>query len=71
MIKTKSPSRDAFVSFRVLFGFVLSAVGVLLALVALSIYSSSTAAAQRAKQNGGFTVIPSYHNDVSPAGADP
>ncbi len=45
----------------------LSSVGVLLALMALSINSSSTAVAAGAASNGGAKVIPSYHNDVSPA----
>jgi hypothetical protein len=66
-MKKQLPSRDTFFDPRVLFGLALSSVGVLLALMALSIYSTPTAAAQGGKQNGGFAVIHSYHNDVSAA----
>lgn len=69
MIK-KSASQDAYFSLRVLFGFVLSSVGVFMALMALSLYSSSSAIAAGAKPNNGVTVINSYHNDVSPAMRD-
>jgi hypothetical protein len=55
-------------NLRVLFGFGLSSVGVFLALMALSINSSSTAVAAGA--NKGVTIIHSYHNDVSPAMRD-
>ncbi len=70
MIKKKSASQDAYFSLRVLFGFMLSSVGVVMALMALSIYSSSSAKAAAAKPNNGVTVIQSYHNDVSPAMRD-
>ena len=67
-MKTGSASRDAFFNLRVLFGFGLSSVGVFLALMALSINSSSTGVAAGA--NKGVTIIHSYHNDVSPAMRD-
>ncbi|HEY2801469.1 MAG TPA: Ig domain-containing protein, partial [Chthoniobacterales bacterium] len=67
-MKTGSTSRDAFFNLRVLFGFGLSSVGVALALMALSINSSSTGVAAGA--NKGVTIIHSYHNDVSPAMRD-
>lgn len=69
-MKKRSATQDAHFSLRVLFGFVLSSVGVFLALMALSIYSSSTAVAAGAKANNGVNVIHSYHNDVSPAMRD-
>ena len=66
-MKKRSSSRDAFFNLRVAFGLVLSSVGVFLALLALSVNSSSTALAAGAKPNNGVTVIQSYYNDVSPA----
>ncbi|MBA2401632.1 MAG: hypothetical protein H0V72_23630 [Bradyrhizobium sp.] len=66
-MKKKSASRSAFFNLRVLFGFVLSSVGVFLALMSLSIYSNSSALAAGAKQGPGAVVGASYHNDVSPA----
>ena len=69
MIK-RSASRDAFINPRVLLGFGLGSAGVALALVALNISSPHTAAAAAAKVNNGVTVIPSYHNDLSPAMRD-
>ena len=69
-MKKRSSSRDAFFNLRVSFGLVLSSVGVFLALLALSLNSSSTAVAAGAKFNNGVTVIHSYHNDVSPAMRD-
>ena len=69
-MKKMSASRDAFFSLRLLLGFVLSSFGVFLALLALSINSSSTAVAAGAKFNNGVTIINSYHNDVSPAMRD-
>jgi hypothetical protein len=66
-MKKPSNSRSAFSNLRLVIGFTLGSLGVLLALAALSLYSTPTAQGQAAKQNGGFTVIQSYHNDVSPA----
>ncbi len=63
----KSASRSALFNLRVLFGFVLSSVGVFLALLSLSIYSNSSASAAGAKQTSGVIVGASYHNDVSVA----
>jgi hypothetical protein len=65
-MKKKSGSRSAFFNLRALFGFVLTAVGVFLALVGLSVYSSSSAQAQSSNKSPGRPiVVPSYHNDVS------
>jgi hypothetical protein len=66
MKRTSSPW-DALFVLRVLFGLMLSSVGVFLALLALSVNSSSTALAARAQSNNEVTIINSYHNDVSPA----
>ena len=65
---TRSASRDAFHYLRVLFGFGLSSFGVFLALLGLSVDSSSTAGA--AGTNKGVTIIHSSHHDVSPAMRD-
>jgi hypothetical protein len=66
-MKKKSGSRSAFSNLRTLFGLGLTTGGVSLALVGLSVYSSSTAqAAPNSKQSlGRPIVVPSYHNDVS------
>ncbi len=65
-MKKKSASRSAFINPRVLFSSLLTSSGVLLALLALSVNSSSTAtAAGSNKSVGRPTVVPSYHNDVS------
>src|SRR5450432_79861 len=69
-MQKRSASRDAFFNLRVLLGFVLSSVGVFLALLALSIYSSSTAVAAGANQSPKPIVMYSAHNDVSPAMRD-
>lgn len=66
MIKKKA-SRDAFRNVRVLFGFALSSVGAVLALLAFSVNSSAPVSAAGAKQSPGVIVGASYHNDVSPA----
>jgi hypothetical protein len=63
----KSSSRDAFFNLRAVFGIMLSSVGVFLALLALSINSSSSAVAAGANQSPKPIVIYSVHNDVSPA----
>ncbi len=65
-MKKKSVTRSAFLSPRVLLSSVLTSSGVLLALLALSVNSSSTAnAANPVKSTGRPIVVPSYHNDVS------
>ena len=69
-MKKKSSSRDGFINLRALFGLMLGSVAVFLALLALSVNSSSTALAAGAKPNNGVTVIHSYHNDLSPAMRD-
>ena len=69
-MEKRSSSRDGFFNLRVVFGFMLSSVGVFLALLALSVNSSSTALAAGAKPNNGVTIIQSYHNDLSPAMRD-
>jgi hypothetical protein len=66
-MEKKSASRDGFLNLRLLVGFILSSVGVLLALLAFSVNSSSSASAAGAKQTPGVVVGTSYHNDVSPA----
>jgi hypothetical protein len=63
-MKKRSASRDAQFSLRVLIGFTLSSVGVFLALLALSVNSSTTAAAA-SKLNNGFTVVYPTHADIS------
>jgi hypothetical protein len=60
----RSASRDAYFSLRVLFGFTISSLGVFLALMALSINSSSTAVAA-SKFNNGVKVIYPDHADIS------
>ena len=60
----RSASRDAYFSLRVLFGFTISSLGVFLALMALSINSSSTAVAA-GKFNNGVKVIYPDHADIS------
>ncbi len=69
-MEKRSSSRDAFSNWRVLFGISLSSVGVFLALLALSVNSSSTARAAEANQSPKPIVIYSVHNDVSPAMRD-
>ena len=68
-MKKKAASQDAFFNLRVAIGFVLSSVGVFLALLGLSIYSGTPALAAGKQQNRGPAAIVgySYHNDVSPA----
>src|SRR6266446_7876943 len=66
-MKKRSASRDGFLNFRLLLGFVLSSLGVALALLAFSVNSSSSVSAAGAKQTPGVVSGTSYHNDVSPA----
>jgi hypothetical protein len=68
-MEKRSSSRDAFSNWRVLFGISLSSVGVFLALLALSV-NSTTARAAEANQSPKPIVIYSVHNDVSPAMRD-
>ena len=65
----KSSSRNAFFNLRAVFGIMLSSVGVFMALLALSINSSSTAVAA-SNPNNGVKVIYPDHSDVSPAMRD-
>ena len=64
-MKKNSASESAFFNLRVLTGFVLSSVGVLLALLGFSLSSTSPVSAAGSKQT--VIVGASYHNDVSPA----
>ncbi len=67
-MKKTSASQSAFFNPRVLLGFVLCSLGLLLALLGFSVYSSSPALAQAANQAGSDVIVgASYHNDVSPA----
>ena len=67
-MKKTSPSQSAFFNPRVLLGFVLCSLGLLLALLGFSVYSSSSASAQAANQARSDVIVgTSYHNDVSPA----
>jgi hypothetical protein len=66
-MKTKSPSRSAFVNPRLLVGFALCLAGAFLALFAFAIYPGANAvAAQPPQENSGVEFGQSYHNDVSP-----
>ena len=65
----KSASQSAFFNPHILLGFVLCSAGAFLALLGLSVYSSTSALAQGPKQNqgsSGLKVVASYHNDTSP-----
>ena len=64
MINKSGSGRD-FSTFRALSSFVLTATGVSLALVGLSVYSSTAQAQGAPKSIGRPVVVPSYHNDVS------
>ncbi len=64
----KKTSQSAFFNPRVLLGFVLCSLGVLLALLGLSLNSSSSALAAAPNQGYGQPIVgASYKNDVSPA----
>ncbi|MEO8044015.1 MAG: hypothetical protein ABI674_03835 [Spartobacteria bacterium] len=67
-MKKRSASQDAYFSGRILLGSLLTTVGVSLALVALSVNSSSTAEA--AGKSNGVKIIYPDHSDVSPAMTD-
>src|SRR5437762_12290139 len=64
-MKNQSASRFALFNLRVLVGLGLSSVGVILALLGLSVYSSASAAAQGGKSQ--VIVIHPVHSDISPA----
>ena len=64
----KKTSQSAFFNPRVLLGFVLCSLGVLLALLGLGLNSSSSALAAAPNQGYGQPIVgASYKNDVSPA----
>ena len=64
----KRTSQSAFFNPRVLLGFVLCSLGVLLALLGFSLNSSSSALAAAPNQGYGQPIVgASYKNDVSPA----
>ena len=68
-MKKKSASKSAFVNPRVLIGFTLCLVGVLLALFGFGAYPAASALAEgpgsQVAQRGGVQVIASYNNDTS------
>ena len=67
-MKKTSTSQSAFFNPRVLLGFVLCPLGLLLALLGFSVYSSSSAQAATPNQGHGQpTIGTSYFHDVSPA----
>jgi len=67
-MKKKSTSQSAFFNPRVLFGFVLCSLGLLLALLGFSVYSTSSALAATPNQGHGQPIVgTSYYHDVSPA----
>ena len=67
-MKKTTASQSAFFDPRVLLGFVLCSLGVLLALLGLSLNSSSSALAAAPNQGDGQPIVgASYKNDVSPA----
>src|SRR5207248_1977599 len=68
-MKTKSASESAFFNPRILLGFVLCSIAMLLALVGLGLFSAGSLSAQAPnanQQSGGPTVGASYKNDISP-----
>ncbi len=68
-MKRKSASKSAFFNPRVLIGFALCLVGVLLALLGFGAYAAASALAQgpgsQAAQHGDVQAVASYHNDTS------
>jgi hypothetical protein len=67
-MKKTSTSQSAFFNPRVLLGFVLCSLGLLLALLGFSVYSSSSVQAATPNQGHGQpTIGTSYFHDVSPA----
>ena len=68
-MKTKSASESAFFNPRILLGFVLCLIAILLALVGLGLFSAGSLSAQAPnanQQSSGLTVGASYKNDISP-----
>ena len=68
-MKTKSASESAFFNLRILLGFVLCSIAILLALVGLGLFSAGSLSAQAPnanQQSSGLTVGASYKNDISP-----
>src|SRR5713226_8756981 len=64
----KKTSQSAFFNPRVLLGFVLCSLGVLLALLGFSLNSSTSALAAAPNQGYGQSIVgTSYKHDVSPA----
>jgi hypothetical protein len=67
-MKKRSASRDAFLNLRVLVGFVLGCVGVLLALIGFGLYPGASAVAAKPTQQQWqphWVVVHSSQNDVS------
>jgi hypothetical protein len=68
-MKTKSASESAFFNLRILLGFVLCSIAILLALVGLGLFSGGSLSAQAPnanQQSSGPIVGASYKNDISP-----
>ena len=68
-MKKKSASESAFFNLRILLGFVLCSIAILLALVGLGLFSAGSLSAQAPnanQQSSGLTVGASYKNDISP-----
>src|SRR5205814_8134932 len=68
-MKTKSASESAFFNPRILLGFVLCSIAVLLALVGLGLFSAGSLSAQAPNanhQSRGLAVGASYKDDISP-----
>ena len=68
-MKKKSASESAFFNPRILLGFVLCSIAILLALVGLGLFSAGSLSAQAPnanQQSSGLTVGASYKNDISP-----
>ena len=68
-MKTKSQSESAFFNLRILLGFVLCSIAILLALVGLGLFSGGSLSAQAPnanQQSSGPIVGASYKNDISP-----
>ena len=68
-MKTKSASESAFFNPRILLGFVLCSIAILLALVGLGLFSAGSLSAQAPnanQQSSGPTFGASYKNDISP-----
>jgi hypothetical protein len=68
-MKTKSASESGFFNPRILLGFVLCSIAILLALVGLGLFSGGSLSAQAPnanQQSSGPTLGASYKNDISP-----